>query len=102
MVLIQLLLPLYDNDGNVFPREQFDDVRRGVADKFGGVTAYARSPAKGLWKDEDGTVMRDDVVMYEVMAAEIDRFWWRAYQAELMKAFAQEELLIRALECERL
>src|SRR5687767_9556725 len=100
MVLIQLLLPLYDNEGNVFSRALFDDVRRRLTDTFGGVTAYVRSPAKGLWKEDDGTVVQDDVVMYEVMAEQVDHSWWATYKASLLVAFAQDELVVRVLPCE--
>lgn len=102
MQLIQLLLPLYDNQGEPFPQALFERVRQQLTEKFGGVTAYVRSPAKGLWKEDDGTVVRDDVVMYEVMADTFDRSWWNPYRDELKAAFAQDELVVRALPCARL
>ena len=47
MYLVQLLLPLYDNANTRFPRETFDHVRQELTDRFGGVTAFLRSPEKG-------------------------------------------------------
>jgi hypothetical protein len=41
--------------------------RRELADRFTGVTAYVRSPAKGLWTAPDGQIEQDDVVMVEVV-----------------------------------
>ena len=67
MYLIQLLLPLYDNNKQAFARADFDKVRQELTQKFGGVTAFQRSPAVGLWKEGDEDVSRDDVIMFEVM-----------------------------------
>lgn len=47
MHLIQLLLPLYDNQGNRFDHAVFDEVQAELTERFGGVTAYLRSPARG-------------------------------------------------------
>jgi hypothetical protein len=52
MHLIQLLLPLHDNDGPAFPSNHFKQVRSDLTDRFGGVTAFIRSPAVGLWQDD--------------------------------------------------
>jgi hypothetical protein len=100
--LVQLLLPLRDNDGNPFPREAFVRVRAELTARYGGVTAYLRSPASGVWRDEQGTVAQDEVVMVEVVVADLDRAWWEAYRRELEARFRQDELLVRALACERL
>lgn len=101
MYLVQILLPLYDNEGRAFGKEMFDGVRDRLAERFGGVTAYRRSPAEGVWKQE-GAVNRDNVVIYEVMAEELEREWWREYGASLAALFRQEEMMIRALRAERL
>jgi hypothetical protein len=100
--LIQILLPLRDNDGEPFGRAEFDRVRRELAERFGGVTFYARSPAMGIWKDDDGDVDRDEIVVAEVMADEEDREWWRAYRVELERRFRQEEMVVRSMTCEPL
>ena len=96
MHLVQLLLPLYDNEGSVFPRGVFDRVRQELTESHGGATAFLRSPAEGLWKDE-GQVSRDEVVLIEVMAKRLDRQWWAEYSSELKRRFRQDELVIRAL-----
>ncbi|MEK6336270.1 MAG: hypothetical protein AABM67_15185 [Acidobacteriota bacterium] len=75
MHLIQLLLPLHDNHKQKFPVEYFHSVRRTLTEHFGGVTAFLRSPAVGLWKDGDD-VNHDEVVMFEVISAELDKNWW--------------------------
>jgi hypothetical protein len=97
MYLIQILLPLYDNDGREQPSELFGDVRRQLTEKFGGLTAYSRTPAQGLWKNE-GETHRDDIVVFEVMADEFDKDWWGAYRRKLEQSFRQQEIVIRAHE----
>ena len=96
MHLIQLLLPLHDNEKREFPAEYFDAVRKELTDHFGGVTAFLRSPAVGLWKEGDEGVSRDNVVMFEVMSAELDKDWWANYRVTLQRKFRQEELLVWA------
>lgn len=73
MKLIQLFLPLYDNQGQPFRKALFDKVREDQTNRLGGVTAFVRSPAVGLWEDDSGTVCRDDVVLFEVMLDTLDR-----------------------------
>ena len=102
MFLVQLLIPIHDNDGNPFPRAMFDRVRQELTEAHGGVTAFVRSPAQGFWKDADTEVVRDDVVMYEVMTATLDRDWWRSYRLDLQRRFRQEEMAVRSLAIERL
>jgi hypothetical protein len=102
MHLVQLLLPLRDNAGHPFPQASFVRVRAELTARFGGVTAYLRAPASGVWKDEQGEVAREEVVMVEVMVPSMDRAWWESYRRDLETRFRQQELLVRALACERL
>lgn len=102
MHVIEVLLPVYDNDGAAFPRSHFDAVRRELTDRFGGVTAFLRAPAEGLWKEDDGDVVRDDIVLFEVMTDELDASWWAAYRERLRVQFQQDELIIRASAVRRL
>jgi hypothetical protein len=102
MYLVQLLLPLYDNAGRRVPHERFAQVRDELTDRFGGVTAYLRSPAQGTWKVESGDVDRDEVVMCEVMVETLERGWWSSYRAMLEERFDQQELVVRASAIERL
>ena len=102
MYLIQLLLPLRDNEGKPFPRHEFERVRFELTERHGGVTAYLRSPASGVWKDVEGAVAQDEVVMVEVIVETLDRAWWSRYRRELEGRFRQREVMVRALEGERL
>ncbi|HEX2546916.1 MAG TPA: hypothetical protein VHL79_18685 [Ramlibacter sp.] len=103
MHLVQILLPLVASGGERLPQALFDAVRQELVDRFGGLTAYSRAPAKGLWVDEDGQgVERDDIVVYEVMVDTLDRGWWANYRQELARRFRQQELVVRAQATELL
>jgi hypothetical protein len=95
--LIQILLPLNDNEGTAFGPDIFGATRAELAERFGGLTAHVRAPARGLWKTDDGAVARDDIVILEVMVEELDRTWWSAYRERLESRFRQDEVVIRAL-----
>jgi hypothetical protein len=97
MYLVQILLPLFDNDGHPFEATDYIRLRSELADRFGGVTAYTRAPARGVWKDEAGETNRDDIVIFEVMTGELDREWWRAFRQQLEVRFRQDTLIVRAL-----
>jgi len=98
MYLVQILLPLYDNEGRPFDAAEYVRLRSELADRFGGVTAYTRAPARGVWKkDETAGTTRDDIVIFEVMTPDLDRAWWTTFRKELETHFRQESLIVRAL-----
>jgi hypothetical protein len=102
MYLVQLLLPLYDNEGRALPRELHGRVFRALTERFGGVTAFTRSPAEGAWKEPGGGTSRDELVVLEVMVERLERDWWAAYRRQLEADFKQEKILIRAMGVEDL
>lgn len=102
MHLVQVLLPVYDNAGQLFSGVEYARVRNELTDRFGGATAYTRAPAQGSWEDDKGRVHHDDVVVIEVMVESLDRAWWSAYRRELADRFRQVELVIRATAMESL
>jgi hypothetical protein len=99
MELFQIVLPLYDNAGAKLSRALFTETLADLTNKFGGATAFTRSPAEGFWEKPDGGLQRDDVIVVEVLVAERDDAWWPAYKAQLEKRFQQDTILIRALPC---
>ena len=101
MHLIQILLPLQDNDGQPFDPGAFGRVRSELAERFGGITTFTRAPAEGVWK-EDGRTSRDDVVVFEIMALGLDRPWWEAYRAGLEQRFRQEAIVVRSIRIDML
>jgi hypothetical protein len=97
--LIQILLPLYDNDGHAFEAGEYVQLRSELADRFGGVTAYTRAPARGVWKDDaTGETQRDDIVIFEVMTDALDREWWAIFRRHLEEHFRQDTVIVRALD----
>ena len=99
MVLIQLLLPATPSPG-ASATAPLAETRTELADKFSGVTAYVRSPGKGLWTAPDGDTEADDVVMVEVVTETFDRGWWRTYAVTLARRFHQKSIHVRALPVE--
>ena len=102
MHLIEILLPLADNEGKPFAADLHRQVRDELVEHFGGVTAFTRNPAEGLWKEGGGDPARDDIIIFKVMADWLDRGWWRGYRSELERRFRQDEIVIRAREVELL
>jgi hypothetical protein len=102
MYLVQILLPLFDNEGQALPRQLYDRVFRALTERFGGATAFTRSPAEGAWKEPGAGTSRDQVVIFEVMAERLERDWWAAYRRQLEADFKQEKILIRAMGVEEL
>jgi len=100
MHIIEIFLPLLDNDGKRFGPETFAQLREELTARFGGLTAFTRSPAEGLWEDSDGECSRDEIVIFEVMSDGLDRNWWEKYRTELEQRLRQERILIRAHEVE--
>ena len=102
MVLIQLLLPAVQATGPGDRVALLAQTRQELAERFQGLTAYVRAPAKGLWTAPDGHTEQDDVVMVEVVTEAFDRAWWRTYAATLAVRFRQEAIHVRSLSIEML
>lgn len=95
--LVELLLPLKDNSGRPFPPMVWERVKNALVERFGGVTAYTRSAAEGIWGPAPGEKSRDDVFVVEVLAKDLERDWWRDSCDELEKILQQEKLMVRAV-----
>ena len=95
MILVQIFLPLYNNNGEKFDMSLLRQTREEILEAYNGITTYTRSPARGLWKDEEDHTIKDDIVIYEVLTESFDKKWWEEYKEKLIKRFQQEELLIR-------
>jgi hypothetical protein len=102
MKLVQIFLPLYNNQGHPFPKALFDKLREDLAKQFGGVTAFVRSPAAGAWTNDAGAVCHDDVVLFEVIVDAVDRDWWSSCRGKLERQFSQDTILIHATAIELL
>jgi len=102
MQLVQIFLPLYDNNKQEFDRSLYDDLRTLLKDQFGGVTFYRNTPTEGLWKDETGKTNFDELIIVEVMITEVHKEWWQQFSQRLEQVFDQEEILIRSIVFEKL
>ncbi len=72
MYLVELLLPLTDNEGRRFPATFYAAVNDHLVEKFGGVTAFT--------------------------AQDLEADWWKAYRQELETLFEQRQLVLRSHE----
>ena len=95
MHLVQILLPLSDNERHPFPRDSYDQVALDLTKRFGGVTAYTRAPAEGRWTGQ-GHSNAEEVVVIEVMVEALDATWWTDYRKGLEARFRQQHIIVRA------
>jgi hypothetical protein len=102
MQLVQIFLPLYNNNKQEFDRPLYDDLRTLLKDQFGGVTFYRSAPVEGLWRDENGTTNYDELIIAEVMLVDVNKEWWQQFKQLLKQIFSQEEILIRSIAFEKL
>jgi hypothetical protein len=94
--LVQILLPTGYNDGTPIADEAIEAVKDQLVSQFGGVTAFTRSPAKGVWAPQGGTEVHDDVVVVEVMTDALDESWWREFREQLERNLKQQSIVVRA------
>ena len=99
MHLIQLLLPVADNEGRPFDAAVPAALRRELTERFGGLTAFTRAPAEGVWA-HGGKKERDDIVVVEVMTDDLDPAWWKALRLRLERDLKQQSILIRCHDVE--
>jgi hypothetical protein len=97
MHVVQILLPLSDNRGQPFSASLLGEVREELISRFGGLTAYTRAPAEGVWAHGGGR-QRDNIAVVEVMVQSLDAGWWRDFRQRLERLLDQEALVIRAFE----
>ena len=95
MHLVEILLPLSDNSGQPFGAEKYAAIRQHLTERFGGLTAFTRSPAQGTTTG-GGKTVHDDIVVFEVMTETLDASWWRSYRSQLEREFRQDEIVVRA------
>jgi hypothetical protein len=81
MHLVEILLPLNDNRGRPFGAETYAVVRQHLTERFGGLTAFTRSPAQGTTTG-GGKTVHDEIVVFEVMTEMLDAEWWRNYRLQ--------------------
>ena len=95
MQLVEILLPLHDNNGQSFEAEKYAEVRQHLTERFGGLTAFTRPPAQGT-TTESGKPVHDEIVVFEVMTETLDVSWWGNHRRHLEREFRQDQIMIRA------
>jgi hypothetical protein len=101
MHLVQILLPVCDNEGREYAPEIFEAIARDLTDRFGGLTSFMRSPAEGRWA-QGGKTDYDEIIVLEVMTESLDRDWWKAFRGKLEAELRQKEIVIRLQQIERI
>lgn len=95
MYLVEILLPLNDNEGRPFDSEKFSTLREILTERFGGLTAFTRSPAQGTTRKGHKTV-RDEIIVFEILTETLDESWWTSYRRRLETDFQQDKIIVRA------
>jgi hypothetical protein len=98
MNLVEIFLPLDKGSGAPTDGETIEGIVKGLADRFGGATAFTREAADGLWKRETA-IERDRIIIIEVVVRDLDEAWWKNYQRRLEQEFAQFSIMIRVTPC---
>ena len=99
--LVQILLPTRTGNGQPVTQARFEELLHELTDKFGGATSFVRAPGQGLW-DSGGDLERDNIAVIEVMTDQIDPPFWQAFRRKLERELAQQEIVIRAQQVNRL
>jgi hypothetical protein len=99
--LVQILLPTRTSNGQPVTQARFEELLQELTNKFGGVTSFVRAPGQGLWNSGED-VERDNIAVIEVMTDEIDPPFWHAFRRKLERELAQQEIVIRAQQVNRL
>lgn|GEM_PF-115379 len=92
--LVQLFLPIREENGSSFPIHYYNQLSTQLKEKFGGITIYNRSPATGLWKESGAQTVQDELLVYEVLTTSIENDYWQALKTKLEKQFRQTEILV--------
>lgn len=96
-LLFEIFLPLKNDKGKPFPKRHFDSLREMLVEKFGGVTLYHRSPVTGVWDNPKTTKKeKDELIIYEVMAASGNEAFWEQLKQDLENKFKQVKIIIRS------
>ena len=95
MQLVQVFVPVIWKDAPSRFATEVATVVQELTERFGGATSFLRDGADGLWKNENGTVEHDAIVIIEVQVGEVSLPWWTGFQARLERRFGQDEILVR-------
>jgi inorganic pyrophosphatase len=92
-IRLELLVPETDAEGIKFPKRYYRDLEKELIEQFGGLTAYQRTPVKGMWQDK-GNFTQQSMFIYELLLPKIEQAYWQRLKQKLEKKFGQKEILI--------
>ena len=90
MHLIQILLPLTDNAGRPYPDDLLQGIQSELSQCFGGLTAYRRAPAKGVWTRGHPKHRRRHCGRRSDGTEHWTPHWWREFRTRLQQILRQE------------
>lgn len=99
MHLVEVFIPISPSAAGF---ERLEQIKRALTARFGGVTAFTRAPAEGLWKTSSHSIEADQIVIVEVMVPDIDLGWWEGFKSKLERELGQKEILVRYSAVERI
>jgi hypothetical protein len=86
MHLVEILLPSMTTADGRSPLKNMPQSRQHLTERFGGLTAFTRSPAQGTKTGGGKTVHH---VVFEVMTETLNAGWWKNYRLQLERDFRQ-------------
>ena len=95
MQLVQVFVPVIWKDDPTRFATEVATVVQELTERFGGATSFLSDRAEVIWKNDDGRIEHDAVVIIEVQVGEVSVPWWTAFQARLGRRVGQDEILVR-------
>jgi len=96
MNLLQIFLPLFDRNGKHFLRDHYKMTEGELVKRFKGFTAYSRSPASGLWKDDQAKIQAERARHLRSDHGSIGLALVAKIPGSLEERFQQDQILIRS------
>jgi hypothetical protein len=95
----EILIPLADNDGRLFPASKIEQVGETLVGRFRGCRCQPLPPFVGSWKHR-GHVYRDNLLLFTVDAPRDDETltWMLAFKDRLKRQFNQIEIYLALSE----
>lgn len=94
--VVQVCLPRFDSGGQLIDPHILRRVADELTARFGRITHYSRVPIKGLWSERAEDLLDNYGAVFEVVAPDLDRPWWEAFQGRLRSMFPPDLVAVRA------
>ncbi|TDR30634.1 hypothetical protein [Aquamicrobium defluvii] len=76
----------------------FETLKADLTKAYQGVTAFVQAPAQGRWSQEGARTAEEDIVIFEVMVADLDLGQWQQRRGDLEIRFRQARVVIRHMD----